>query len=364
MDRDQQSQKKHLRKTNNRKEAHAQQTISRRKQRFRMNLITGIFVGIFVLAVGGIFYNLYKSRSGYQSTGAGENSGTGAYRHVTYQDKQYEYNTRVTTILYVGIDSLDKLESSKVYGQAPRSDAFVLAVLDEYSHTMTMVALNRNTMTDIQQYDLSGNKTSKVNKQLAYAFAEGEGGKESCKNTVSTISSLLGNIPIDYYAVMNRDAIPYMNELAGGVTVTVPDDELAGEYPELYKGNTVTLDGEQAVSFLRYRDTDIAYSNSNRMERQKTYVNAFINTVKSSVKDNAEDTWEKINDSGINDYMMTDIKRNQYINLINSLNNVDLDNTEYYMPDGTNDNSKELEEFYVDETALYEKILDICYLEE
>ena len=50
--------------------------------------------------------------------------------------------------------------------------------------------------------------------------------------TISSLSLLFGGVPINRYVVTNQDSMPYINELAGGVTVTVPNDDLEEKYPE------------------------------------------------------------------------------------------------------------------------------------
>ena len=66
------------------------------------------------------------------------------------------------------------------------------------------------------------------------------------------------NIPIDRVCVFNCEAIGVINDAVGGVEVTIENDftDESGEVlePEFYKGNTLKLTGEQAVTFIRERD--------------------------------------------------------------------------------------------------------------
>lgn len=73
------------------------------------------------------------------------------------------------------------------------------------------------------------------------------------------------NIPIDRVCVFNCEAIGVINDAVGGVEVTIENDftDESGEVlePEFYKGNTLKLTGEQAVTFIRERDCTIFKSN-------------------------------------------------------------------------------------------------------
>lgn len=219
-------------------------------------------------------------------------------------------------------------------------------------------------MLEIRQYDVEGNPLTPVEEQLAYAFAAGNGGTRSCEITADAISDLLGGIPVDRYVVMNRSSLPYINQMLGGVTVTLPDDSLARQFPGLTAGNTVTLTDEQAAAFVRYRDTDQAFSNNDRMERQKVFVLGAIDKLEENVLQDPEQTWEQMNDSNMSDYVMTNITQGQYLNYVNILEDLDLSQPNFYIPEGESDDSEELEKYYINENSLKQLILDIFYLEE
>ena len=79
-------------------------------------------------------------------------------------------------------------------------------------------------------------------------------------------------------------AIAVLNDAVGGVTVTVPEDfEDAG--PEYKKGETLHLDGSQAESFVRWRNSEEDGSNNQRISRQKQYLTEFIRTASKAVQE-------------------------------------------------------------------------------
>ena len=326
------------------------------------NALTIVLVAVVVAALGLMIIQGLRGRN--VNTSADKVSTTGAYRHITVDGKNYAYNERIKSVLYIGIDSEGVIEPGTAYGSAPRSDVVMLMVMDEYQKKLSVISFNRNTMTEMRQYDVSGNRPNSAEKQLAYAFADGEGGKKSAETTMDAISNLLGGIPVDRYVVMNRSSIPYINELLGGVTITLPDDSLADRFPDLKKGATVTLTDEQAEAFVRYRESDKAFSNNDRMERQKVFLLACIDKMQDSLLADAQGTWNKVSKGAIADYVMTNVTENQYLTYVNVLGNLDLSEPNFYIPEGEDDDSEELEKHYINEDSLTKILLDIFYLEE
>lgn len=64
------------------------------------------------------------------SAGNSHNVGSG-FRNITYNGEKYEYNNRITTILYAGVDSDGKMEATSQYGDKARADSINLVVMDE-----------------------------------------------------------------------------------------------------------------------------------------------------------------------------------------------------------------------------------------
>lgn len=333
-----------------------------RRREKRINILTTVLIAAVVVVVGLIVINGLRGND--VDTTASRVSNTGAYRNLTVDGKNYRYNNLIENVLYIGIDSEGAMETSQAYGSAPRSDVVMLVVMDKYHKTLSILSFNRNTMLEIRQYDVEGNPLTPVKEQLAYAFAAGNGGTRSCEITADAISDLLGGIPVDRYVVMNRSSLPYINQMLGGVTVTLPDDSLAQQFPGLTAGSTVTLTDEQAAVFVRYRDTDQAFSNNDRMERQKAFVLGAIDKLEENVLQDPEQTWEQMNDSNMSDYVMTNITQGQYLNYVNILEDLDLSQPNFYIPEGESDDSEELEKYYINENSLKQLILDIFYLEE
>ena len=97
-----------------------------------------VLLVIAVLAAGGLWLAHEAREEGELQNISGDrvNVGTG-YRDITYKGKQYRYNTRITSILYAGVDSDGEMVKNSRYTNAPRADSISLIVMDEFHHKLT-----------------------------------------------------------------------------------------------------------------------------------------------------------------------------------------------------------------------------------
>ena len=134
----------------------------------------------------------------------------------------------------------------------------------------------------------------------------------SCENVVKAVSNFLGGQKIDGYAAVNMGAIGTINNLAGGVTVTIEDD-FSKVDKTMKQGETITLTDEQAVHFIHDRFDVGDESNTQRMKRQEVY--------KAGLKDNLaakcseDNTYPLTIYDALGDYMVTDISSQKFSKL-------------------------------------------------
>lgn len=349
-----------------RKEKHRRHGRTCRMRRwFHHNKKYILFIAAVLTAAilcGGLWvrHMLLEQGSRHVTSGNSVNMGSG-YRNITYNGKNYQYNSLITTVLYAGIDSEGRLEPLGTYTDAPRADTISLAIFNKKNGKMTVMSFSRDTMTEIRRYTVNGKDRGTYVSHLGLAYTYGDGGEVSCENLREAVSELLGGIPIDEYVVTNRSSLPGINALVGGVTVTVPGDELAELYPEFQKGATVTLDETNVEAYLRTRDTEEAFSNTARMEWQRSYMTAYMEKLQVLLQTNTADIWEKIQD--MDDYLQTSITKNKYLSLASLLTQVSFDADGYYVPEGQDAEGELHDEFYVDEEALREKVIELFYEE-
>lgn len=320
-----------------------------------------VILSAVVLAVlgAGIFISQKKQASLHVTAENSVNMGSG-YRNVSYQGKKYRYNELVTAVLYAGIDSEGIVEKTG-YTDAPRADSIYLAVLDKKKKKMSVVGLSRDTMTEIRRYTVTGKDRGTYVSHLGLAYTYGDGGEVSCENLREAVSGLIGGLSIDEYVVTNRSSLPYINRLVGGVTVTVPNEDLEMLGTDFQEGRQVKLDDTTVETFLRWRDTNGTFSNEGRMERQRAYINAYVAQFQKVLQKDTEGIWKQV--QKMDQYLQTSITKNQYLKMANLMTQITFGEDDYYRLEGENREGSLHDEFYPDEAALQELVLKLFYEE-
>lgn len=335
---------------------------SRQQRKQQKMLILGLVAAMVLVGLAAaVVVNKLKEQKNYHVTGANSVDVGAGYRYTEYNGKKYQYNNRVTTLLYAGLDSFDELKQTATYGDKARADSIMLIVLDEDSKKMSVVAINRDTMTEVHRFSRNGGDLGTYVTHLGYAYANGDGGTASCENLKTAVSTLFNNLPIDGYMVSNQTSIAMINDLVGGVTVTVPNNDLATQYPELTEGNIVTLDESNVRAYVQQRDTAVDFSNEGRIERQKSFVLSFMDEFGTLVKDNSMQVWDELEECS--NWMQTDITKNRYLSLADAFSQTNLAPDSYYILEGEDQLGELHDEFYYDEDALQELIIKLFYRE-
>lgn len=224
-------------------------------------------------------------------------------RTLEYNGNKYLPDNNVITVLLMGIDNEGEVEDSGSYRNTGLADFICLLAFDIKDKTCTILHLNRDTMTEINTIAVGGGSAGTINAQLALSHSYGNGLQESCINTKSAVSNLLYNIVISNYISVNMDGISILNDFVGGVPVTVQDD-FSEIDPSLIKGETVTLNGKQALNFIRSRSGVSNQTNIERMNRQQQYMNAFYQKLSEKISEDKNSVSEIFNE--LDPYMVTD----------------------------------------------------------
>ncbi|MDE6214029.1 MAG: LCP family protein, partial [Lachnospiraceae bacterium] len=160
------------------------------------------------------------------------------------------------------------------------------------------------------------------------------------------------------YAAVNMSAIPAINDSVGGVDVKVLED-LTKADADLVKDSYVHLSGESALTYVRYRDTDVFGSADMRLARQQQYLTNLVNAAKQGAKGNVSTALDLYRT--ISPQMVTDISLDKTAYLTSILSDYTFDEENFYLLEGETVRGEEFEEFYPDENALYELILNVFY---
>lgn len=198
--------------------------------------------------------------------------------------KKYRYSSDYETYLFIGTD-----ESSAASDEEDRvanmADFLLLAVINRTERTIGFLQLNRDTIAEIDLVNPDGSSYASAEQQLCTAYWYGVDEEAGCENTVKAVSRLLGGLHIDGYYNLNMADIGTLNHAVGGVAVTIESD-FSDVDPTLKQGETITLDDEQAETFVRSRMKVDDGENLSRMKRQKQYMEAMMKKVtEESAKD-------------------------------------------------------------------------------
>lgn len=277
---------------------------------------------------------------------------------VKYKGEIYEYKEDILTFLVMGIDKNSDVKEVEEGTDGGQADALFLAVIDATDKTVKIIGINRNSMTDIKVYDENGEYVDTVKAQIAVQHGFGNGMEESCEYQKEAVEKLFYGLPIHGYAAINMSAISTINDAVGGVDVTVLED-LTKKDKSLIEGEQVHLMGESAFWYLKYRDTDIFGSSDLRLARQKQYLNSFIDAAKKAAKEDISVVLDLY--QAIMPQMVTNISLDEVAYLAPMLLEYQFNEDSLRTMEGETVMGEQFEEFYPDDTALYEMILEVFY---
>lgn len=280
--------------------------------------------------------------------------------YIVHNGEKYVYNDKITTILFAGIDKHTDERVEGMLGTTGQADAIFVMALNTETGKYKLMAVSRDTMIDVNICDSAGNFKGTEKMQLCLAHAYGDGDKTSNENLKRSISRLFFGIPVNSYISIDLDAIPVLNDAVGGVNVDVIED-LSKYDPALTEGANVTLDGRQAELYVRRRDiTGDENQNNLRMERQKTYINSFIQQTLQMTKQDIKTPLNLYN--SITPYMRTDIGASEVTYLASIFTKSGFSTTENYLKvPGEAVAGEVYAEYYTDTEAFFEIILDTYY---
>lgn len=280
--------------------------------------------------------------------------------YVIYDGKKYKYNNKVTTILFSGIDKHTDEHNEEVHGAAGQADSLFAMALNTETGKYKIMAISRDTMVDVNIIDVYGNFEKTQKMQICLAHAYGDGKEISNENLKASVSRLFFGIPINSYISIDLDALYVLNDAVGGVNVNVIED-LSHRDPALVEGANVTLTAHQAEIYVRYRDVfGDANQNNLRMERQLSFVTAFINQSVAMTKEDIQTPLNLFNQ--IKPYTRTDIDPSKITYLASVFLNSGFSVAENYIKiPGETVAGERYAEYYTDTEAFYKIILDTYY---
>lgn len=321
----------------------------KRKQRGILIICAVIFL------IGLLLFIWLHEESNFLSTDYNENV---EENYVVYGDKKYKYNEHLSNYLFMGIDTREPVETYEGQSDAGQSDTIFLLSYNRVDKTVTTLAIPRDTITNVHIISIKGKEVGTSEAHITTQYAYGDGKHKSCELMKQTVSETLYGLPIQGYCSMNMDGIPIAVEQVGKVEVVVPNKSLEAVNPIFKEGTKVSITKDNAETFVRYRDINQTFSAMDRLERQKVFMKAFAETLQTKSEKNAK-IITKLYDN-IEPYMVTNMGTDVFAKLAEA--KVDFSKGIQNIP-GEKVDGIDYDEYHINDTELYEMILELFYEE-
>lgn len=238
---------------------------------FRVLLILIIIAGVIA---GGAYLYINKvmgkiKGEAIQTTDL--NKEQNLYEKIATNLSKKEFD-KVITIALFGVDERESLDN----GTSSRSDTIMIVSLNPTTKSVKLISIPRDTYVAIPGYN-----SSKINHAYAY-------GKEAL--AIKTINSNFG-LAIDEYITINFDEVMYIVNELKGVEIEINEQERqfinlwskesykisGGKYAAVKTVGLVNLTGEQALAYMRNRDS--SGGDFDRAERQRKVMTELVNKI-------------------------------------------------------------------------------------
>ncbi|MFE9589904.1 LCP family protein [Streptomyces microflavus] len=228
-----------------------------------------------VLVSAGAGWWLYKKLDGNITT----DTSAAAELKVYEKERPTPVVMDAQNILLIGSDSRagENSEYGRDDGGSQRSDTTILLHLAADRKSATAVSLPRDLMVEIPSCRTGDDKETR--KRFAQFNSAFELGGTAC--TIRTVERMTG-IRIDHHMVVDFNGFKEMVDAVDGVEICLPkaiDDKDA--HLDLPAGRQ-TLNGEEALGYVRARKTLGDGSDTERMERQQQFLGALVNKMQSN----------------------------------------------------------------------------------
>ncbi|WP_395577119.1 LCP family protein [Streptomyces sp. BK79] len=249
--------------------------VGRRRRRRRRLGCTGVAVAVLAAGAAGAGWAVYAKLSG--NITADEAAAAELARYE--RERPTALVRGAQNVLLIGSDSRSG-DGNARYGRdsgTERSDTTILLHLAAGRDSATAVSLPRDLMVDVPGCRRpDGSRTAPVFAQFNHAFAAGG---SAC--TIRTAEKLTG-VRVDHHVVVDFQGFKKLVDALDGVEVCLrePVDDKAAKL-KLPAGR-VTLDGEQALGYVRARESLGDGSDTDRMDRQQRFLGALVSKVQSN----------------------------------------------------------------------------------
>lgn len=255
----------------------------------RKTVLGVIAAAAAVIIFGAVLYAV--DAKPHESEGKGDSGKWGAdltgATTLKLGDQKFEYTDDTDIYLIIGTDDTGTDPEAEKGFNGNMADFLVLLVQNRTQDTYGFIQLDRDTITDVPVLDENGEEEGTIEEQLCIAHWYGQNEEQRNNNTVTTVSRLLGGLPINGYYSMNMHDVGRINHVLGGVTVEIEEDMTSVD-PQMEKGARIKLSDEQAQAYLRARMTVGDGMNAGRLSRQRQYMQGAYEIVRERLSEDPD----------------------------------------------------------------------------
>jgi LCP family protein required for cell wall assembly len=236
--------------------------------------VVALCTALLVLGCAGTGWYLYQRLNGNITT----DTATENDLKVHASERPTEGPTSAENILLIGSDN--RGDGNSKYGQdsgTQRSDTTILLHIAADRMSATAVSIPRDLMAHVPSCTLpSGKEDHERFEQFNWAF---ESGGAAC--TIRTVERMTG-IRVDHHLIVDFNGFKKMVNAVHGVEVCVAEP-VHDTYAHLdLPAGRQTLNGEQALGYVRARHGIGDGSDTMRMDRQQAFLGSLLKKVRTN----------------------------------------------------------------------------------
>lgn len=272
---------------------------------------------------------------------------------IVFDGHSYVYNENVVSICVIGNDRED---IDAVAGHEGQADAVMVLAMDTESGKTTVIGIPRDSMVEVGEY--AGEAFEGLSTmQLCLAYSYGQDDFKSSELTTTIVKRILYNMPINYFFTLDMASIGELADAVGGVVLT-PIQSIPGT--PIKKDQSTILFGDNAYSYLQYRNINQLTSPLDRMARQEQYLKAYASQVLKSAQDDVRTMLDLYNIARC--YSTTNLGTFEFAYLAQCLIKNGVTSIETVtLPGEIQMGNNGYAEYQLDKTAVYKTVLDVYY---
>ncbi len=229
--------------------------MSNLSRKSRLYISLGLISAIILVSFAIIFYGVYQVYFAPASL----------FSHDFEQSGRVEeyFEDRSINVAILGLHNRNE---DNTFGDVYFVDTIMVVSVNFDQDNLDLLAVPRDSYAEIAH---SGEK-DRIRQSYSYGY--GQAGEErhraGLRCTLDTVSSLLGDVELNYYIAMDIEGLKQLIDAMGGVYYEVEEPMIGFTPRESLDAGPQHLDGRGYLTYLTYREPD-ARDDINRMNRQR-----------------------------------------------------------------------------------------------